>query len=267
MPEKIDRQEGRHLFGLNPQGYEDSRPDYPVWIFERLRDSGALVPGTSTLEVGPGTGRATRRLLEYGANPLTLIEPDERFAAMLESAIRESTADCRVMHQSFEDAELPANEFDLIAAATAFHWIEPISGLKKVRLLLKENGVAALFWNVLQDLDKEDRFHDATQSLLSPLAVSPSGSPKTVPYALDRRSREADARASGFKHVAHFESRWTLVLDTVQIGKLYEGFSHIQRLDAQSRANLLAELMQVAEVQFNGAVERNVTSCLYILSQ
>lgn len=33
----IHRHEGRQLFGLNPAGYDNARPDYPAWIFERLR--------------------------------------------------------------------------------------------------------------------------------------------------------------------------------------------------------------------------------------
>lgn len=266
MPEQIDRREGRRLFGLDPRGYDDSRPDYPLWIFERLRALGALAPGTETLEIGPGTGKATRRLLEYGADPLTLLEPDERFAALLAAIQRGSAADCRVVHQGFEEAVLPEGRFDLIAAATSFHWIEPMPGLRKARRLLREGGAAALFWNVLQDLDKGDPFHDATDGLLSALAAGPSGAPDTVPYALDRAAREADARAAGFDRVAYFESRWTLTLDTEQVGRLYGGFSSVQRLAPRAREELLRQLMEIARSGFDGEVERNVTSCLYVLS-
>src|SRR5215204_5203672 len=131
MPEQINLNEGRQLFGLNPQGYEDARPEYPVWIVDHLRERGALVDGTPTLEIGAGTGKATRWLLEYGANPLTIVEPDERFAAMLGKAANASQANCRVIHDSFEDVTLSDNQFDLIAAATAFHWIESTMGLRK----------------------------------------------------------------------------------------------------------------------------------------
>ena len=266
MPERIERQEGRHLFGQNPQGYDDSRPEYPEWIFAHLRDRGALVPGTVTLEIGAGSGRATRHLLAYGANPLTIVEPDERFAVLLDAATSKSPAPCTLIQQSFEDAELPDNRFDLVAAATSFHWIEPMAGLGKIKGVLKDDGVAALFWNVLQDPDKEDPFHDATQNLLADLAVSPSGAPDAVPYPLDRHARRAEAHASGFDNVEYLESKWTLVLDAKRVGKLYEGFSSLQRLDAASRTALLAALMEIANTQFSGTVERNITSCLYVLS-
>lgn len=265
MPEKIDRREGRHLFGLNPQGYEASRPEYPGWIYECLRDSGALRAGTATLEIGAGTGRATRKLLEYGADPMTIVEPDARFAEMLQSILGELTH-CRVIHRSFEDAELDADQFDLVAAATSFHWIAPEVGLAKVRRVLRDGGVAALFWNTLADLAKQDAFHDATEFLLSGLAAAPSGAPNTLPHALDRVAREADAREAGFERVQYFESKWEIELSTEQIGALYEGFSSIQRLTEQPRTKLLCELMQIAEDQFAGRVTRNVTSSLYLLS-
>ncbi len=266
MPEYIDRTEGRKLFGLDPRGYDDSRPEYPSWIYERLRDTGALREGATTLEIGAGGGRATRELLKFGAGPLTILEPDSRFAPLLESIADEYDADCSLIQQSFEEVDLPPCQFDLVAAATSFHWIEQGTGLQKVRRLLKKAGVAALFWNVFQVLDKEDRFHAATEGLLSNLAVSPSGAPKTIPFALDRQAREADMHASGFNNVEYVESRWTLVLDTDQVGKLYAGFSHIQRLDDRSRATVLHDLMEIADTQFDGRVERNITSCLYVLT-
>ncbi len=42
-----------------------------------------------TLEVGAGTGTATRQLLELGANPLVAVDPDERLAAFLRETIPE----------------------------------------------------------------------------------------------------------------------------------------------------------------------------------
>jgi SAM-dependent methyltransferase len=266
MSEYIKLNEGRRLFGLNPQGYEDARPDYPIWIFDHLRECGALVDGTPTLEIGAGTGKATRHLVEYGANPLTIVEPDARFAALLGKAVNVSPAHCHVIHENFEDVVLSDNQFDLVVAATAFHWIEPVSGLRKIKRLLRRDGFAALFWNVLGDVDKEDLFHDATHSLLAPLAVGPSENPDTVPFALDRAARLAEANAAGFNSTEYRESRWSLVLTTEQVGKLYESFSHIQRLDADARAKLLDELMTIADTQFNGKAVRNITSCLYVFS-
>jgi phospholipid N-methyltransferase len=127
MPDRINRSEGRRLFGLDPEGYDATRPRYPSWIFEELTASKALFHGAATVEIGPGSGLATMRLIEHGADPLTLIEPDDRFAPMLRRAIGQRPS-CQVLHQSFEDATLTSDEFDLAVAATSFHWIEPVAG-------------------------------------------------------------------------------------------------------------------------------------------
>lgn len=265
MPEKVSLTEGQHLFGSDPAGYDVTRPDYPSWIFEELGNSRALFRGAATVEVGPGSGRVTRRLVERGADPLTLIEPDSRFAEMLSRATAQ-LPECRIMHTSFEEADLREGEFDLAVAATMFHWLDPDTRMRKLREIVREGGTVALMWNVLRDLHKRDSFHDATEQLLSSLAVSPSGAPNTIPFALDRQSREAEAKIGGFRDVSYAESRWSYQLTTPEVGKLYEGFSHIQRLDSDSRERILEELMRIAEEQFDGVVERNVTSCLYLLS-
>lgn len=265
MSNSINRIEGRHLFGSDPEGYDAVRPSYPDWVFDALIRRGSLFEGAKTLEIGPGSGSVTRRLLELGADPLTLIEPDQRFAEILALAANAADSNCSVIHQSFETAPLPPKHFDLVVAATSFHWVEPEHGLSKVRRILRNGGTAALMWNVLQDLDKDDPFHDATKDLLASLADSPSGAPDSTPFALDRGAREADARAAGFEQISYKESRWSYVITTEQVGKLYEGFSSIQRLDDDSRQNLLQKLMMIADEQFDGRVVRNMTSCLYQL--
>ncbi len=265
MTDRIDPGEGRRLFGLDPEGYDDVRPEYPDWIFESLRRSGALYRGAATLEIGPGPGTATGRLLELGADPLTLLEPDERFAERLALTTRAAGSRCTIVHQSFEDTEPGEGQFDLVAAATSFHWLDPVPALRKVRGILRDDGCLALFWNVFQDLNKPDPFHDATAALLAPLAASPSGAPDAVPFALDRAAREAEARRAGFSAISYEESHWAYEISTTQVGRLYGGFSSIQRLEADARRELLADLMRIAEVEFSGRVTRNMTSCLYLI--
>lgn len=192
MREFIDRSEGRRLFGLNPEGYGDARPDYPEAIYRCLIDHRALMPNTATLEIGAGSGLATRRLIGLGANPITVIEPDIRFAPLLRALRGTTGTDIRLVPCAFEDAELPQNAFDLVAAATSFHWLDPQAALDKIADVLKPGGFVALWWNVFQDLEREDPFHDATRSILANLAISPSGAPDAMPFPLDRRAREAD---------------------------------------------------------------------------
>lgn len=265
MRERIDRREGRHLFGLDAEGYRAARPEYPEEIFRTLVEHGALGPGTATLEIGAGSGLATRRLIELGADPITVVEPDPGFAPMLRTLGGVASRSFHLVPCAFEDAELPSGAFDLVAAATSFHWLEPAVTLDRMAEVLRPGGFVALWWNVFSDPERDDPFHHATKSFLAPLAVSPFDEPDTVPYALDRDARETELSRSGkFESVVHAVTRWTLVLDPSQVGRLYGGFSNIQRLPADRRAEILRQLEEVARVEFGGRVERNMTSPLYL---
>jgi SAM-dependent methyltransferase len=241
------------------------RPEYPEAVYRWLSDHAALRPHTRTLEIGAGNGLATRRLIEYGANPITVVEPDARFVPLLHELRDETGVELHVIESAFEDAALPSRAFDLVAVATSFHWLDPAIALAKIADALVPGGFAALWWNVFHDVDREDPFHEATQALLADLAISPSGAPDELPFALDRRAREAEiARTGNFEAVRYFETRWTLVLDAAQTRRLYEGFSHIQRLPASGRTWLLDALEDIARTEFAGRVERNMTTPLYL---
>jgi hypothetical protein len=135
----------------------------------------------------------------------------------------------------------------------------------KIAALLRPGGFVALWWNIFGDLDRPDPFHDATFALFGGGAITPSGAPDEVPFGLDRAARAAElARSGAFGEMFYAETRWTLTLDTARVGKLYEGFSHIQRMPTAARTRLLEQLMEIAATQFNGRVERNMTSPIYL---
>jgi SAM-dependent methyltransferase len=224
-----------------------------------MLDLGVLYPGTETLEIGAGSGIATRRLLELGAHPLVAIEPDGRFQQML------SSYDITLLTCSFEEADLASDRFDLVASATAFHWLKPETRVQKLASVLKTGGCTALFWNIFHDPNRIDHFDIATKSLLSDLAASPSGSPASLPFALDRQARVNEFLAGGwFEHSAYQETHWTLVLDPDEVRSLYSGFSSISRLSPERQVHILDALAEVAERRFRGRVERNMTSVIYI---
>jgi SAM-dependent methyltransferase len=259
MP-RIDRTEGRSLFGLDPEAYDRARPDYPDRIYDILRERCGLSPTTKVLEIGPGSGTATRRLLALGVSDIVAIEPDESLAAYLSS--NSSRIDVRV--EPFEDADLVPASFDLAIAATTFHWIDQQTGLRKVRHVLGPGGWWAMWWNSFFDPELDDPFHDATSHLLSSLAESPSqGEPDRPPFALDVEAREAGLAAAGFTSISHDLVHWTLTMDAARTRALYATYGSISRLAAEERERLLDEIAHVADKQFGGNVNRNMITSLY----
>lgn len=265
MPEFIDKYEGRDLFGTDPQNYNEIRPPYPEDVYEFLLTTGALHANTYTLEIGAGNGLATRRLLDLGANPLTIIEPDQSFLLLLRSITESHKVEIQYILTSFEEAVLPYHHYDLVAAATSFHWIQPAIGLAKVARILKPGGYVALWWHVFGDMSQGDTYHEATRAILQPLANSPSSGEDTLPFALDTRARLRDFSSTGqFEEPEYRVYRWTLVLNTAQVGSLYATFSPISRLPEEQRKAILHQLMEIADRQFGGMVERKMVSPIYV---
>ena len=257
--------EGRVAFGKNVSGYDSSRPDYLDWVFDKLVEQGSLAQDAATLEIGSGNGLATTKLVQSGVSPLTLIEPDERFASLLTPLMGDKDT---LLTETFEDATLAFASFDLVFIATAYHWLDPATRISKLAQVTKCDGFVALLWNVFQNLSLEDPFHEATKGLLSNLSHSPSGKPDTMPFALDREAREREFSESElFRVFSYHESHWSLSLKPKEVRSLFEGFSQIARLPSVKREGLLDEFEAIATQQFSGLVERNMTTVLYVFQR
>jgi SAM-dependent methyltransferase len=107
---KLARVFGRQAFGDDPASYHRSRPEYPGWVYDTLRSRCGLGRNTPTFEIGAGTGTATHRLLELGADPLTAIEPDPRLADFLRT--NNPDKGLKVLVTAFEEAGLEEEAFD-----------------------------------------------------------------------------------------------------------------------------------------------------------
>ncbi len=134
---------GIHLiFDQSAEIYDRLRPRYVKALFA---DVAAYVgTGRRALEIGAGTGQATESFLALGFE-VTALEPGAEMAKMLRRKFGENPR-FRVEETLFQNY-MGEEAFDLIYAATSFHWIPEEIGYPKVRALLKPGGTAALFWN------------------------------------------------------------------------------------------------------------------------
>ncbi len=259
---RIDRSEGRELFGSDPAGYDRARPGHSEQVYEVLVDRCGLGPGTAVLEVGPGTGQATRRLLALGADPLVALEPNPVLAGYL----REHVAGAlEVGEASLEEASLPPMTFALAAAASSFHWIDEEAGIRRIFGALRPGGWVALWWTLFGEGRQKDAFMRAIDPLLEDLPQSPSSGRRTgrPAFALDAELREMALRAAGFDSFTHERFRWQASWDTDGIRALYGSFSPILRLEEDRREALLDEIARIAERDFDGHVKRTLTTSLY----
>src|SRR5262245_48380463 len=148
----LDPREGRDLYGQDPEGYDRGRPQYPAELYDLLVARCALRPGTRTVEIGPGTGIATRRLLDLGAE-VTAVEPNEAMAAYLSQTLESRV---QVLVAPFETAPLPVEHFDLAVAGTSFHWVPQPAGFRQLWRVLRPGGATAIWWMLFEDPRQTD---------------------------------------------------------------------------------------------------------------
>lgn len=105
--------------------YAAGRPSYAEGFFQALADIYDLKPGAVAADIGSGTGKLTRQLLERGYRVYG-VEPNADMRRLAEADL----ASFPTFYSSDGDAAasgLPDHCADFITAAQAFHWfpIEP----------------------------------------------------------------------------------------------------------------------------------------------
>lgn len=166
---------GRGLsFGRVAAAYERFRPGYPTALADVVM-SYAGRPLRTALEIGAGTGRATRLFAQRGIT-VTATEPD---GAMLAELRKHVPANVTTVQAAFED--LPSGEsYGLVYAAAALHWTKPEGRWERVAALLEPGGVFASFGGPIRLADPvvEDAVRAAREPFLASDEVpSPDGTP------------------------------------------------------------------------------------------
>ncbi len=123
--------------------YDRIRPDYPVELYEDIVKYTGRKSSAKAIEIGAGTGKATAPFLNAGYE-VTAVEIGAKMAEFLLDKYK-GYKGLNVIIDSFENISFDENSFDLIYAASAFHWVDAKIGCPKAFRLLKNSGVIALF--------------------------------------------------------------------------------------------------------------------------
>jgi SAM-dependent methyltransferase len=166
---------GRALsFGVMAEAYERFRPGYPVELVDRVMTY-AGPPVRTALEIGAGTGKATRLFAQRGVT-VTATEPD---GAMLAELRKHVPANVKTVQAAFEDLR-PGERYGLVYAAAALHWTKPEGRWPRMAALLEPGGVFASFGGSgqLADPAVEEAVRAARAPFLDSDEVpSPDGTP------------------------------------------------------------------------------------------
>jgi SAM-dependent methyltransferase len=161
-------------FGAAASTYERHRPDYPDSLVDAVLDH-ARRPVRTALEIGAGTGKATRVFAARGI-AVTATDPDPGMLTELRRRVPDSVV---VVEAAFEDLPRDAT-YDLVYAAASLHWTRSEGRWSRVAALLAEGGVFASFGGTIRPADPvvEDSARRARTPFLAEDEVpAPDGTP------------------------------------------------------------------------------------------
>ncbi|MEU8920788.1 class I SAM-dependent methyltransferase [Kitasatospora sp. NPDC048545] len=134
-------------FGSVAAEYDRGRPGYPDELFDELeRFWGRGLKGARVLDVGAGTGIATRLLAARGADVIA-VEPSAGMAARF----RAVSPQVPLVRAGGDDLPFHDDSADLITYAQAFHWTRPEQSLPEAIRVLRPGGALATWWNIFDD--------------------------------------------------------------------------------------------------------------------
>ncbi|MFD1517350.1 class I SAM-dependent methyltransferase [Pseudonocardia yunnanensis] len=222
-------------FDALAETYQRARPPYPEVLWDRLRGLEVLRPGVRVIELGAGTGEATMRLLQDGAD-VVAVEPGRALAARLQRRCPSA----QVVVARAEDAAMGDAQFDLAVAATSVHWLDLGVVIPKLHRAVVRDGHLAVWRTAFGDPRTTTPFRDRIDAIVARRVDEPV---RPGPGELDTEDWARLLSSSGDFAVVHVEEfRWNIDLDADQVHGLFRTFSNWTADEAAAAAEAARDL-------------------------
>jgi SAM-dependent methyltransferase len=142
-----NRRDSGRLFNEVPDLYDRVRPTYPDQLFADLVAITGMDEQSAVLEVGCGTGQATRSLAKLRCS-VTAVEPGAELAALARRNLA-NFGNVEIETSRFEEWDDDGRRFDVIVAASSWHWVDPSIGWRRAHEVLRPGGWMALPGNIV----------------------------------------------------------------------------------------------------------------------
>jgi len=249
----------RGTFDSDAELYHSIRPKYPPALFEKLIAITQLPQNARLLEIGPGTGQATEPFVSRGYE-VTAVELGSELANVAKKVLA-NYPNVKIITGAFEDIDLPNNYFDLVFAATAFHWIKPEIRFAKPHQLLRDSGHLAIIHTEHVSDENGNEFFFASQPIYK----------KYTPNVKDdfRLPRKDDVRPPAIDQnlfsTIQFEKFPVMTKYTAnEYVQLLSTFSDVISLPPGKRQGFLTDIADVINTKFGGSIEKHVAMLLTI---
>jgi SAM-dependent methyltransferase len=259
-----DRNRLRQTFDSAASLYQQARPDYPEALFDELVRLAGLRSGDRLLEIGCATGKATAPMARRGFQ-ITCVEIGSELAAAARQNLAGS-GPVEVVEAAFETWQpSPGVAFDLVYAATAWHWIDPAVRYQRAWDLLRPGGHLAL-WSASHVFPVGgDPFFREIQDVYDEIGEGHPADAPHWPQPGELPDGRAEIESSGlFDHLAvrHFD--WEITYSAEEYLSLLDTFSGHIDMDIWKRDRLYGEIRRRLGQRPDGRLRRHWGAALVV---
>ncbi len=243
-------------FNSTAEHYDRVRPSYPEALVDDAIGLSGLPNDGRILEIGCGTGKASRLFAARGYF-LNCLDVGAHLAAIAAENLKEF-ANVQVRVTSFEDWDPCGDSYDLVLAAASFHWIDPQIRFTKSAAILEKSGTLALFAN--QHVKKDEGFFAKVQELYQKHA------PSMARIAMERKKlwTEPVMGEDLFAEPIIRRYPWVAEYSAEDYIALLGTYSDHLGLPASERASLFEHISSLIQEEYAGVVRKHYESVLTV---
>jgi SAM-dependent methyltransferase len=251
----------RTTFEEAPELYDRVRPGYPQELFVDLARLAGLRNGSRVLELGCGTGQATMSLARRGYE-VVAVELGAGLAKVVKRKLA-SFPTVSVVNAAFEAWELPAEPFDVVLAATSFHWIDPAVRVQKSADALRPGGALAVVSTHHVAGGDEQFFADVQRCYERWDSETPPGLqlPAATEVPFDREEFDVSGR---FGEVVFRRYEYEQVYSTTEYRDLLLSYSGHRAMGPGAQRGLLACIARLIDEGYGGRITKRYMNQLAV---
>jgi SAM-dependent methyltransferase len=249
LPERENR---RDTFLGNAEDYLAARPGYPPVLLEASLELSRIGGDASLLEVGCGTGEVTEW---FGARGFALLALDRSAEMVRLAATRVGhLPNVEVRCQDFEKVT-PDSPYDGLIFATAYHWLDPNTRVRRCAGALFPGGALILLWHT------HPRPYSGFFERVQPVyrRFLPNWEPPPSPGLDEQRVGSVVGeleRSKEFGPVHRRSHDWSRTYDRDSYLRLLHTYSDHQLLSDMQRSDLFRTLGNIIDQEYGGRVQR-----------
>lgn len=245
--------------------YSRVRPSYPKRVIKDILRHTGLTRRSRVLELGAGTGQMTSLLSDYFSD-ITAVELGINLSGILREKFS-GRPDVRILNGDFNTLHITPSSFDLVVAATSFHWLNPSSRMERVRDVLASGGFLAIA-DTYHVRGGTRRFFQESQVCYSKW----DGGGSTVGYYLPAKHELSTGRwieesADIFDHVFSGNYTYSIRYSAEEYADLLRTYSSTIAMGEMERNGFTDCVGNLIRERFGGSIRKRYMISLFLASK